>query len=138
MEHVGQRGQTLQVLPLAHLVVVQIQELQAAHAREHGRRRQRLQIVVRQVHFLQIFKHRQVAEVLDVEQVALEVEDLQVGALRDHFKDGGLLHMVSILNELEGEDLDLLQAVAVGHLVEQVFRYGLHCLHFANFTATFN
>ena len=33
--------------------------------------------------------------------------------------------MVAILDELEREHLYLVQTFAVGHLIEQVFRYGL-------------
>jgi len=59
----------------------------------------------------------QVDQVPHVEQVALKVEYIQVGALADDTEDVGLTIMIAILNEFEGEDFYLVESVAVGHLV---------------------
>ena len=55
----------------------------------------------------------------------MQVKDGQIGALAHDSEQLRLPLVIPILDELEREYLDLVQAFAVGHLIEQVFRYGL-------------
>ena len=59
-----QGSQSLQILPLRQVVVVQVQELQVHHASENLSRRQRLQLVVTEVNFLQSAESLQEGKVL--------------------------------------------------------------------------
>ena len=66
-----QLDEGLQVLPLADIVVVQVEELQAQQAFEDRRRRQGLQLIVGQINFLEVLEGHQVGQILKVQQVAL-------------------------------------------------------------------
>ena len=67
-------------------------------------------------------------QVSNVKQVALEIENIQVGALADDSEHVCLPIVIAILDEFERKHFNLVKTVAVRHLVKQVFRYGLQRL----------
>jgi len=103
----------LQVLPLADIVVVQVQELERSQSSENLGIGQGLKLIVRQIDFRQLFKCLQVAQILHAQQVALHVQDLQVAALAHDTQHVCLPVMTTVVLILKGEHLNFFQTVTV-------------------------
>ena len=125
VEHAGQSGELLQVLPLWNVIVVQVQKLEFFEAAEHVLRRQTLNLVVAEVDFLEIFETYKVAEVLERKLVPLQIQNLEIFASWNLLKHLVVARMSPIVHEFEREDLDLVERFAVRLQIQVLFRYCL-------------
>ena len=75
VHNLGQRYERLNVVPVAYVVAVQVEELELGQAREHLGRRQRRDRIVRQIELLQVRKALQEHEVALLQEVTLQVCD---------------------------------------------------------------